>query len=626
MSESFVDYIFYGGKETSLKNKIVDIVCLCLVGVVFGSVVLLNLIQTNRPTESATEQRKLAEMPECTLQSLVDGSYFAGVSSFISDTFIYRDHLVDVSKKMDTLRGVDYQIGGEDSFVLLDASSGHTDNALDDALSDKLAQALENLNQSNTSGEEDKTELSTGDAETEEIPENSLQDDTMGETADELPSDEEPGMIILLEDEMTQNPWGESDETTQVSEETKPVEETTPMEENRVTFIKLSRDTLKLTVGSGAVVYATVDTTLPEAASVRWSISDKNVASITVNPQGGIDVKGVSVGTCTLLCSYEDEITATCEITVTEIITTANSNANLQADFLTGGMFIYGDAVYTQGFYSESTAKSYAQTALYYKQLFGENVNVSVVVAPVSAIELEGTDVQDRLKIQDQRSILDKMQAWMDPSINFVDTYSEMFEHRDEYLYFKSDHHWTQRGAYYAYRAFANSIGLEPTALDDFDYEIRNDSYNGSLYSMTRDERVKNFIDQVEVFMPRKPHTMTLTTTNGTTIHTDTSIVSSHKTYLTFISGDNPYTVINVPENPQDKNILVLKDSFGNAFVPFLCEHFGNIIVVDVRHTSMNVYENLKDYGLTDIVFVNNIQAANTASWPTMYLSAVGVN
>ena len=68
-----------------------------------------------------------------------------------------------------------------------------------------------------------------------------------------------------------------------------------------------------------------------------------------------------------------------------------------------------------------------------------------------------------------------------------------------------------------------------------------------------------------------------------------------------------------------------MKDSFGNAFVPFLCEHYGNIIVVDTRHTGMNVYEQLKDYGLTDIVFVNNIQAANTYAWAKRYMAAVGV-
>ncbi|MGM9624822.1 MAG: DHHW family protein [Eubacteriales bacterium] len=89
--------------------------------------------------------------------------------------------------------------------------------------------------------------------------------------------------------------------------------------------------------------------------------------------------------------------------------------------------------------------------------------------------------------------------------------------------------------------------------------------------------------------------------------------------------GDNPYTVINVPDNPQDRNVLVLKDSFGNALVPYLCEHYGNIFVVDLRYLKENLYDLFKDAGLTDILFVNNVQAANTSAWYRMYLKAVGV-
>lgn len=596
-------------------------VCLCIVGALFASVVMLNIMQPDRPTESETEQRELAKMPEFSFESLADGSYFAGLSSFISDTFIYRDKLVGVSKQIDTLRGVEYRPEGEENFVFLDTSGKNDTEEEDNALSDKLAAALENLG-------------STGASETEEtLPEGiqsivsgEIEEDTVPETEtseDEMIVEQLPEETTEVSDPSEEVPSEETQET-EVSE-TAPEQTEPEVPVNEVTSLKLSKNKLSLTIGSGSVVYASVDTTLDENVNVRWSVSDKNIASISINPQGGIDVKGVAEGTCTLTCSYGDSIKAVCEINVSEIITTANENANFQSDYLTNGLFLYGDAVYTQGFFNKNVAASYAQTALYYKQLFGENVTMSVVVTPVSAMVLEGTDAQSKLNITDQRAVLDNMAALMDPSVNFVDVYSEMYDHRTEYLFYKSDHHWTGRGAYYAYRAFAKSIGLEPTPLDGFDYEIRNDNYHGSLYNMTLDERVKYLVDTVEVFNPRKPHTMTITTANGATINNKSSIVASHKTYLTFISGDNPYTVINVPENPQDKNVLVLKDSFGNAFVPYLCEHFGNIIVVDPRYTSMNVYEQLKDYGLTDIIFVNNVQAANSSTWANMYLGAVGV-
>ncbi len=581
--------------------------CLCIIGALFGSVAILNLIQPNRPTESEAEQRELAEMPEFSLEALKDGTYFSDLSLFVSDTFLYRDQLVSLSKKMDTLKGVDYSIGGEDSFVLLDSQGGKTSES-ENELNDKLLSVLENLNNG------DKTGENTADTDTENETTPPIDEDTQSAV----------GEIVEEETEIPETETTDQEESaSDPADETETQESAVQEDDTVVTAIHLSKKSLKLTVGSGAVVSASIETSNNQSAKVKWSISDKSIATIAMNPNGGIDVKGVAVGSATLTCSWNGIVTETCEITVSEVIV-GQPQANGEADFLTNGMFIYGDAVYTQGYYSESASKTFAQTALYYKQLFGENTRVSTVVIPVSAMVIDSPDVTN--KITDQKSLLDKMSQWFDPSVNFVNVYEEMYSHRDEYLYFKSDHHWTQRGAYYAYRAFAESVGLEPTPLEDFDYGIHNDSYNGSLYQYTHDERVKTFIDTIETFNSRKEYTMTVTTSNGYTFTTDSAIVQGNKTYANFISGDNPYTVINVPENPQDKNILVLKDSFGNAFVPFLCEHYGNIFVVDVRYSAFNLHEHLSDNGITDIVFVNNVQAANSVNWSRMYLGAVGVS
>lgn len=618
-----------------MKNKIIDIVCLCAAAFLFGAVALLNIVQTDRPTVSEIEQRTLTEMPEFTLESLADGSYFQQLSLFFSDTFLYRDKLVGISKEMDTLKGVDYSVG--DNFALIgtsDSVSGDEDAA--NAGMDKVNAALDTLL---NAGKTEEKQPAVSETE-ETLPDNTAMGEIIEEGSDEThPNDTDEGFIITDDDtgetigEETQVPDTtpvETDPNETEPEETVPVEtepdETEPVETEpvyTVTAIHLSKTNLNLTVGSGSVVYATVDSDSPSGAKVNWSISDKNVATISLNPKGGIDVKGVATGTCVLTCSYGDNLKETCEVKVTEINTTVANPGADNADFLLNGMFIYGDAVYTQGFFSQNGASLYAKTALYYKQLFGEDVNVSVVVAPVSSIVVDNAEIQS--KIPDQKSIFTKMEALMDDSINFVDVYSEMYEHRDEYLYFKSDHHWTQRGAYYAYRAFAESIGLVPAELDDFNYGIRNESYSGSMYTYTYDARVKNFTDIIEAFYPRKDLTMTITTTSGGTLTYNSCIVDTNKTYVTFIAGDNPYTVINVPDNPQDKNVLVLKDSFGNAFIPFLCEHFGNIMVVDVRHSSFNIHDLLGDYGLTDIIFMNNVQAANSAQWSNMYLAAVGV-
>ncbi len=566
-----------------MKKNIVDIVSLALVCIAVGGVALANAVQPDRPTVSEVENRTLAEMPDFSAEALFDGSYFRGSSAFFSDTFLERDRLVSLSKKMDTLKGVDYRPDGEDAFILLSTSGGEAETS-DDEMQAMLDAAFKELY-----GETDAPE--TGIPETE-VPETAAAETDLPETS---------------------------------SPETAPAEtdapETEPAETEAPARLTLTKSQVKLTVGSGAVVYA-VPEPADEAFSadrVTWRLSDEGIASVSLNANGGFDIKGLAAGTSTLTVCYED-CQAECEITVTEI--TGVTQTGQAADFVTSDMFIYGDAVYTIAYYSEECSSNYARTAAYYKSLFGENVRVSIATAPISSAMVDTEAV--KAVIPDQGEMLLKLGGLVDPSVNFADTYTPMRLHRDEYLFFKSDHHWTQRGAYYAYTAFAESIGLTPTPLEEFDYSVINEAYSGSMYSFTKDERVRQFKDKIEVFLSKKPHTMTVTTSSGSVYTYDSAVAPYSTTYSAFIAGDNPYTVINVPENPQDFNILVLKDSFGNALVPFLCEHFGNIIVVDVRHASFNIYEQLKDYGLTDILFVNNIQAVNSYAWSKMYLEAAG--
>ncbi len=143
------------------------------------------------------------------------------------------------------------------------------------------------------------------------------------------------------------------------------------------------------------------------------------------------------------------------------------------------------------------------------------------------------------------------------------------------------------------------------------------------MYSYTKDQRVYQITDTVYAYLPTKEHTMTVYTTQGTSTTYSSSVVTSIHNYLAFLTGDWPYITINVPDNPQDMNIIVIKDSYGNAFVPHLCNNYGNIIVVDPRYCTYNLYEMFKDYPLTDILFVIHIYNAYNASWARMLLSLV---
>ena len=336
----------------------------------------------------------------------------------------------------------------------------------------------------------------------------------------------------------------------------------------------------------------------------------------TDTPSGGLeaDTPGYGIGD-TL---NEDNLPEDVEI-LTPAVDTPEVDVN--ADFYPDGLFIYGDAVYTQSYFYEEYAKIYAQMTQYYKQFFG--CRVSAVVAPVSSMTIDNPKITSI--IPSQKEVLDQMAPLFGDTVNFPNPYEKLAAHKNEYLYFRTDHHWTQRGAYYAYAAFAESVGFTPTPLENFSYAVINDNYFGSLYEWTKDERVKSFHDEVEVFHPTKSVKMTVEASWGEVLEFDTCIVEEKGTYIAFLYGDHPFITINVPDNPQDRVCLVLKDSFGNAFVPFLCEHYGTIFVIDPRTFEGNLNDRLWGYNLTDIIFVNNVEAANSIAWPRLFMGTLGV-
>jgi hypothetical protein len=307
------------------------------------------------------------------------------------------------------------------------------------------------------------------------------------------------------------------------------------------------------------------------------------VASLNVNSGGGVSVKVHDIGTCVITCEGENGVTAECTVTVSEIFIPADNQSNTEADFPPNGLFKYGDAVYTHAAFVENGAKTYAQTGLYYKKLFGEDVRVSMVVAPVSAMVIDNPSVTS--KIKDQGVIIKQMQALADPSVNFVNVYPKMYAHRSEYLFFKSDHHWTGRGAYYAYAAFAESVGFEPTPLDEFEYEILTETYSGSMYQYTGDPEVATFKDSVEVFYPTKKHTMTITDAYGRNIvETAAWSLSRHPADLIMYHASN-------------KN----RDDIAQLSLSKIGLNFNVVLSYDLR-TSPALPEISENPGIADIV------------------------
>ena len=234
-----------------------------------------------------------------------------------------------------------------------------------------------------------------------------------------------------------------------------------------------------------------------------------------------------------------------------------------------------------------------------------------------------------------QKDMIDFCYSQMNDKIITVDAYSKLRSHTDEYIYFRTDHHWTQLGAYYAYTAFCEAAGFDAVPLDQFQTG-RYDIFLGSMYGFTegypQSEVLKQNPDYLEYYLPiADTHARYYADGNlesGTpvsVVYTELDDSVSNK-YLCFIGGDTPICI--VESDVPGPTCIVLKESYGNAFVPFLTSHYGRIIVIDPREfnrdgkPTLNLTEFAADQGVDDLIVINYPYMINSKAF-IRYLNAL---
>ena len=197
-----------------------------------------------------------------------------------------------------------------------------------------------------------------------------------------------------------------------------------------------------------------------------------------------------------------------------------------------------------------------------------------------------------------------------------INAYNYLSEHCNEYIYFKSDHHWTGLGAYYAYIAFADTLGLPALSLSDCT-EAKIPGFTGTLTDLAPG------LDTDTVSYWKFPYTVTMdiTDSSGTKQTYDSPYFEQEESgslsYGVFIYGDNPLTVMRSSSDKaqQGKKIAVIKESYGNAFVPYLTYNYEEVHVMDMRTFRTVSTDNFAAYceknGITDVLFFNGIMSAN---------------
>ncbi len=277
------------------------------------------------------------------------------------------------------------------------------------------------------------------------------------------------------------------------------------------------------------------------------------------------------------------------------------------------GVFVFKKRAFEIFGGGPAMGKAYADVINSYNRLLSPGVQVYNLIIPV-ALEFEITEKYAKLQ-KPNRPAIENIYNHEDSAIKKVWAIDEIRKHREEYIYFNTDHHWTSLGAYYAYRAFCKTAGLTPISLDTIPYKTKP-AFLGSLYRLTRDPKLKENPDSVRYYL--FPDSLTFYIGSNTNLsswtksHMYAEGASGGNSYSVFLQGDLPIVKIET-QHKNGRKIAVVKESYGNAFSPFLTNNYEKVVVVDQRYYTGDFLAMLKKEGINELLFINNIFAAHTA-------------
>ena len=180
-----------------------------------------------------------------------------------------------------------------------------------------------------------------------------------------------------------------------------------------------------------------------------------------------------------------------------------------------------------------------------------------------------------------------------------VDMYSALSAHKDEYIFYRTDHHWTSLGAYYGLSALAESMGLPCPALDSYtDRHVVSEEFYGTTWSSSGFSWVDP--DTMEIFVNAPEGLKVTSYPQGSPVEGklyDFSFLEKKDKYSMFMGGNCPMHVIETG-NEDKPSLLILRDSYTDSLIPFLLDDFSEIHVLDLRYyrASLKAYIEQNDF------------------------------
>lgn len=185
-----------------------------------------------------------------------------------------------------------------------------------------------------------------------------------------------------------------------------------------------------------------------------------------------------------------------------------------------------------------------------------------------------------------------------DNNTQIVNTYDALKKLSKDYIYYKTDHHWTTKGAFIVYNEFCKVEGIESEPYENLKMKNVTDKFYGTLYSKVLDKKKKG--DSIEIAENIPQCNVMINGKKSEIYHIDK--LKEKDKYQVFFGGN--YGVVSIENNEanNDKNLLIIKDSYANSFTPFLLKDYKTITIVDYRYFSGNLQSIVQSNNITDVL------------------------
>ena len=238
------------------------------------------------------------------------------------------------------------------------------------------------------------------------------------------------------------------------------------------------------------------------------------------------------------------------------------------------------------------------------------NLPSYIMIVPTAEAIMQN-ELPNYAPVWNQKQFIEEIYAALKDYAAGIDVYSTLFSHQSEYIYYRTDHHWTTLGAFYAYQEMGNRMNFNPRAMRTFDIETATEEFFGTLYSKAGYRHIEP--DTIQLYHSNiEGRTYQVSIFNGEqTTEYDSmyfrEFLDRKDKYSVFFGQNQPIVTVQT-DDTSGRNLLIFKDSFAHSIVPLLAQNYSKITMVDLRYLNGSYLNYIDPQEYDQVLYLYNVE------------------